>query len=105
MVNGVTDLAVTNLDGLDERETLQVCTGYEIDGSIHDLPPADRSAWDRATPVYEELPGWQTDTTACRKWDKLPENARAYLTRFGELCGAPVTYVGIGPDREQTIVR
>jgi adenylosuccinate synthase len=105
MVNGVTDLAVTNLDGLDERETVEVCTAYQIDGITHDLPPADRSAWDRATPVYEELPGWQTDTSGCRTWDELPANARAYLTRFGELCGAPVTYVGIGPDREQTIVR
>jgi adenylosuccinate synthase len=105
MVNGVTDLAVTNLDGLDERSTLLVCTGYKIDGAHHDLPPADRTAWDRIEPIYEELPGWNADTTACRTWDALPENARAYLDRLATLCGAPVTYVGIGPDREQTIIR
>ncbi|MFT4175806.1 MAG: adenylosuccinate synthase [Luteolibacter sp.] len=104
MVNGVTGLAVTNLDGLDAYETLQICTGYDIDGTIHDLPPADRSAWDRAVPVYETLPGWQTDTSACTRYDQLPENARAYLTRFSELCGAPIAFVGVGPDRAQTLV-
>lgn len=104
MVNGVTDLAVTILDGLDERETIQVCTAYEIDGERHEFPPADRAAWDRAQPIYEELPGWQADTTGARSWDDLPENARAYLTRLGELAGAPVSYIGNGPEREQTIV-
>jgi adenylosuccinate synthase len=104
MVNGVTDLAVTNLDGLDERDSIDVCVAYAIDGEQHALPPADRDAWDRATPVYETLPGWQQDTSACRTWDDLPENARAYLDRLAELSGAPVKYVGIGPDREQTIL-
>ena len=105
MVNGVTDLAVTNLDGLDERETIEVCTHYEIDGEKHEFPPADRDAWDRAQPIYETLPGWQLDTTACRSWDELPENARAYLERLAELAGAPVTFIGIGPARDQTICR
>lgn len=103
MVNGVTDLAVTNLDGLDETTTLQICTGYDIDGTIHELPPADRSAWDRAVPVYETLPGWNRDTSTCTHFDKLPEEAKAYLTRLSELCGAPVTFVGVGPDRAQTL--
>ena len=76
----------------------------DIDGTVVDLPPADRDAWDRAVPIYEELPGWKVDTTACRNYDELPANAKAYLTRFAELCGAPVAFVGVGPDREQTIV-
>lgn len=104
MVNGVTDLAVTILDGLDERENIKVCVAYDVDGQRHDFPPANRAAWDKATPVYEELPGWQSDTTAARTWDELPKNAQAYLNRLGELAGAPVSYVGNGPDREQTIV-
>lgn len=104
MVNGVTELAVTNLDGLDETTTIQICTGYEIDGTIHDLPPADPQAWERAKPVYESLPGWLEDTTAARSWNELPVNARAYLTRLGELAGAPVKTIGVGPDREQTIL-
>lgn len=104
MINGVTGLAITNLDGLDEYETLKICTAYDVDGQIVDLPPADREAWDKAVPIYEELPGWQVDTTACRNYDELPANAKAYLTRFAELCGAPVAFVGVGPDRAQTIV-
>jgi adenylosuccinate synthase len=104
MVNGVTGLAVTNVDGLDEYETLQICTGYEIDGVIHELPPADRKAWDKAVPVYETLPGWKSDTTACTEFEQLPAQAKAYLARLAELCGAPIAFVGVGPDRVQTLV-
>ncbi|HEX5790812.1 MAG TPA: adenylosuccinate synthase [Luteolibacter sp.] len=104
MVNGTTGLAVTNLDGLDCYETLRICTGYDIDGVIHELPPADRSAWNRAKPVYESLPGWQCDTTACTSYDQLPAAARAYLGRLAELCDTPIAFVGVGPDRAQTLV-
>ncbi len=104
MVNGVTGLAVTNLDGLDEYDTLRICTAYEIDGVRHDLPPADRSAWDRAVPVYESLPGWKSDTTGCKRYEDLPTAAKAYLSRLAELCDAPLAFVGVGPDREQTLV-
>jgi len=104
MVNGVTGLAVTNVDGLDKYETLKICTGYDIDGEIHELPPADRSAWDRAKPIYESLPGWQSDTTECTRYEDLPEQAKAYLTRLSELCDAPIAFVGVGPDRKQTLV-
>ena len=104
MVNGVTDLAVTIVDGLDERESLKICVAYDIDGERHEFPPAIRSAWDKATPVYEELPGWQCDTTSARSWDDLPENAKAYLNRLSELVGAPVSFIGNGPEREQTII-
>ena len=104
MVNGVTDLAVTILDGLDQRKTLKICTAYDVEGTLHEFPPASRSAWDKAVPVYEEMPGWESDTTKARSWDELPENARAYLTRLSELVGAPISYVGNGPEREQTII-
>jgi len=103
MVNGVTGLAVTNLDGLDAYETLQICTAYDIDGHQHPLPPAERDAWERAVPVYEALPGWQCDTTACTRFADLPPQAQAYLTRLAELCDAPIAFVGVGPDRAQTI--
>jgi adenylosuccinate synthase len=104
MVNGVTGLAVTNVDGLDEYETLQICTAYDIDGTLHELPPAGRGEWDKATPVYESLPGWKCDTTACTRYEDLPQNAKAYLTRLSELCGAPIAFIGVGPDRSQTLV-
>jgi adenylosuccinate synthase len=105
MVNGVTDLAVTILDGLDERETIKICVGYEINGEIHEFPPAEREFWDLITPIYQEMPGWKIDTTSCRTWEELPELAKAYLARIEELTGAPVKYVGVGPGREQTIIR
>ena len=104
MVNGVTGLAVTNLDGLDAYQTLQICTGYQIGGELHTLPPAERSAWQHAVPVYETHAGWQCDTTGCTDYGQLPPQAKAYLTRLGELCGAPIAFVGVGPDRMQTLV-
>ncbi len=104
MVNGVTGLAVTNVDGLDAYENLQICTGYEIDGTVHSLPPADRKAWEKAKPVYETLSGWKCDTTACTRFEDLPEEAKSYLKRLSELCGAPIAFVGVGPDRIQTLV-
>jgi len=104
MVNGVTDLAVTILDGLDERETLQICVAYEINGERHQYPPSNRSQWDIAKPIYEEMPGWLEDTTKARSWDDLPEKAQAYLNRLSELVDAPISYIGNGPEREQTII-
>ena len=104
MVNGVTDLAVTNLDGLDELEEIKICRAYDLDGTEQLFPPAQRDAWERAKPVYESHPGWKSDTSGCRTWDDLPENAQAYLNRLSELAGSPIKYVGIGPDREQTIL-
>jgi len=104
MVNGTTGLAVTNLDGLDDYETLRICVAYDIDGVRHELAPADRHAWDKAKPIYEELPGWLSDTTGCTSYDQLPENAKAYLNRLSELCGTPIQFVGVGPDRDQTLV-
>lgn len=103
MVNGVTGLAVTNVDGLDEYDELKICTAYDVDGTIHELPPADRSFWNRAKPVYETLPGWNQDTTTCTKYEELPENAKAYLNRLSQLCEAPIAFVGVGPDRKQTL--
>lgn len=103
LINGVTHLAITNLDGLDERETIDICVAYEIDGERHTYPPADREAWNRATPIYETLPGWKVSTEQCTSWDELPENAQAYLTRLSELTETNMGYVGVGPDRDQTI--
>ena len=75
-----------------------------MDGEEHAYPPSERTAWTRAEPVYETLPGWQQDTSGCRPWDDLPANAQRYLERLAERAGAPVKYVGIGPDRDQTIL-
>jgi adenylosuccinate synthase len=103
MVNGVTGLAVTNVDGLDEYDDLKICTAYDIDGIRHELPPANRSFWDRAKPIYETLPGWKQDTTTCTSYSDLPPNAQAYLQRLSVLCDAPIAFIGVGPDRKQTL--
>ena len=105
MVNGINDLAVTNLDGLDTHDEIRVCTGYELDGDLLDLPPASAEDLARVQPVYETLPGWKTDTSGIRVFEELPENALAYLDRVEDLAGAEVNMVGVGPAREQTLVR
>ena len=103
-VNGFDEIAVTNLDGLDGLDTVRLCTHYELDGERLDYPPSRIEDYTRCTPVYEEMEGWKTDTTASRTIGDLPAKARAYLDRMAELSGAPATIVGVGPDREQTLV-
>ena len=105
MVNGFSELAVTNVDGLDECETIKICTHYELDGELLDLPPAGIEQWVRCKPVYEEMPGWKKDITKCRKWSELPQEAINYLDRLSELSGCKVMTIGVGPDREETIRR
>ncbi len=103
MFNGFDEMAMTNLDGLDAREEIKICTGYKLDGRTLEFPPALISAWERCTPIYETLPGWMADITKCTSWEQLPPNCKAYLKRFGEIIGCPVGSVGVGPDRSQTL--
>lgn len=103
MFNGFNEMAMTNLDGLDEMATIKICTAYRLGDRVLEFPPALISEWEQCTPVYEELPGWQQDTTHCTCWEDLPANCQAYVKRFGEIIGCPVGSVGVGPDREQTI--
>ncbi len=104
MVNGIDELAVTNLDGLDQLEEIPVCTHYEIDGQRHDLPPAAIADYDRIQPVYKTLPGWRTPTDGAKSVADLPENARAYLDHLSQSLGVPITLIGVGPSRDQTLV-
>ena len=84
-------------------EEIDICTGYKLDGNDIDYPPSGTHALEKCEPVYETLPGWQTDTTKCRTYDSLPEQAKAYLTRISELSGVKISIVSVGPDREETI--
>ena len=102
-LNGATHLVVTKPDVLDTLEAIKVCTSYEIDGVATTEFPTQLAPLSRAVPRFEELPGWQTDISGCRTWDELPENARRYFDRLGELTGVPVAIVSVGPDRAQTI--
>ncbi len=105
MVNGFTDLAITILDGLDDCEEIPICTHYELDGKKLSLPPAAAKDFERVVPVYENLPGWNCDTTKVQHYDDLPENAKAYLARIEKETDTPVSMIGVGPARDQTIVR
>jgi adenylosuccinate synthase len=102
-INGVTAIALTRLDVLDQLPAIKVCTAYRVDGATMDSLPASGAALARAKPVYEELPGWQEDTSGARRFEDLPENARAYIRRIEQLLDAPVHLISVGPEREQAI--
>jgi adenylosuccinate synthase len=91
-INSVSGLCITKLDVLDGLESVSLCVDY------------DHSDIDNPLPVYEEMPGWKESTVSARKLEDLPDNARAYLGRIEELCGAKVDIVSTGPDREDTII-
>ena len=103
-LNSVTGIALTRLDVLDPFPSILVCTGYTIDGKQVDVPPASIAAFNRAQPIFEELPGWGSDCSGARKFEDLPENAQRYVKRIGQLIGKPIEIVSVGPEREQVIL-
>ncbi|MCP2166183.1 adenylosuccinate synthase [Goodfellowiella coeruleoviolacea] len=104
-VNGITDYFLTKLDVLSGLEKVPVCVAYDVDGTrVHDMPMTQTDVH-HAIPVYEELPGWWEDISQCRSYEELPANARAYVDRLEELSGARISAIGVGPGRDQTIVR
>ncbi|MGH8775410.1 MAG: adenylosuccinate synthase [Jiangellaceae bacterium] len=102
-VNGVTDFVLTKLDVLTGLERVPVCVGYEVDGMRHDEMPMTQTDFHHAVPVYEYLDGWTDDISGARSLLGLPAAARAYVAAVEELCGAPVSAVGVGPGREEII--
>jgi adenylosuccinate synthase len=103
-LNAFTDLFVTKLDVLGGWASIPVCVAYEIDGVRHDEMPMTQTQFHHAKPVYEFFDGWNDDISGCRTFDDLPKNAQSYLNALEEISGAPVSAVGVGPGREQTIV-
>ncbi|GHF56524.1 adenylosuccinate synthase [Amycolatopsis bartoniae] len=104
-VNGITDYFLTKLDVLSGLEKVPVCVGYEVDGFRTEDMPMTQTDVHHATPIYEELPGWWEDISECRTFAELPKNAQAYVERLEELSGARMSAIGVGPGRDQTIVR
>ncbi len=104
-VNGITDYFLTKLDVLSSLETVPICVGYMVDGKRTDEMPMTQSDIARAEPIYEELPGWWEDISTAREFEDLPAKARDYVLRLEELAGAYVSCIGVGPGRDQTIVR
>ena len=103
MVNGIDELAITNVDGLDSVETIKVCVAYRCAGKRYDYIPNDVELLSRCQPVYVEFPGWRSPTHDARKWKELPSKTRAYLKAIAELTGAKLGIASVGPGREQTI--
>ena len=103
-LNGCQSISLTRVDVLDDFELLKVCVAYTIDGRRVETFPSSSAAIAAAKPVYEELAGWQTDTSHCRNFDDLPPNAQTYVRRIEELIGAPAALVSVGPERDQAII-
>ena len=104
-VNGITDYFLTKLDVLSSLETVPICVAYEVDGVRVDEMPMTQTDIHHAKPVYEEMPGWSEDISGCRSFEELPVNAQNYVLRLEELSGARVSCIGVGPGRDETIVR
>lgn len=104
---GYSGIALTKLDVLDGFDRIRLAVAYRdpVDGQTWTTVPASTTVYERLEPIYEDLPGWQADTTGCRSWDALPAPARTYVERLEALAGVPVTHVSVGPERAQMIVR
>ena len=103
-VNGIDQLAITNIDGLDQLSTIRVCTAYQLNGRRIDYMPTDIDDMAELKPVYRNFPGWQTDTSAARTWIELPPKTRKYLRAIAKIIGAKIAIASIGPARSQTII-
>ena len=102
-INGLTDFFLTKLDVLTGWEKIPVCVAYEIDGRRVEELPASQSDFHHAKPIYEYLPGWSEDISKARKLSDLPINAQGYIKFLEEISGAPISAIGVGPGRDETI--
>ncbi len=103
MINGIDELAITNLDGLDNVPVIRVCTAYRLGGKTLAHPPTDADAWARCRPVYTEFPGWMKSTSGARKFSQLPPAARRYVKALADLTGSKLRIVSIGAGHDETI--
>jgi len=103
-INGFTDLFLTKLDVLTGIEQIPVCVAYDVDGVRHDEMPMTQTDFHHATPIYEHFDGWTEDISGAKTLEDLPANARRYVEALEELSGCRISAIGVGPDRENTIV-
>ena len=103
MVNGIDDLAITNLDGLDTVESIKVCVAYRHGKSQFDYMPNDAQVLAECVPIYVEFEGWRTPTDKCKTFKQLPKKAQAYLKAIADLTNARLFIASVGPGRDQTI--
>src|SRR5262249_40893450 len=105
MINGLDALALPKLDVLDEFDEIKICTAYRHRGQLMEDMPYGATVLAECEPVYETLPGWKTDTSGITNYSELPRQAKDYISRLEELCGAPISLVSTGPERTETIIR
>ena len=103
MINGIDELAITNLDGLDYVDPIRLCVGYRLNGKRLDVPPSDAIQLDNCEPIYEKMRGWNRPTTSAKHLSQLPLAARNYVKRIALLTGSRLSMVSVGPTRSQTI--
>ena len=103
-INGLTDFFLTKLDVLTGWEKIPVCVAYDVDGTRVEELPASQSDFHHAKPIYEHLPGWSEPISQARELKDLPANARAYVKFLEDVSGAPMSAIGVGPGRDETIV-
>ncbi len=104
-INGVTDFVLTKLDVLTGLDRIPVCVAYDVDGTRHDEMPTTQTGFHHAVPIYEYLDGWTEDISAVRSFEDLPKTAQAYILALEDISGARISAIGVGPSREQTVVR
>jgi adenylosuccinate synthase len=104
-INGVTDFVLTKLDVLTGLDQIPVCVAYDVDGVRHDEMPMTQTGFHHATPIYENFDGWTEDISGARSFEDLPKAAQTYVLAVEEMSGARISAVGVGPSREQTVVR
>jgi adenylosuccinate synthase len=102
-LNSLDELAITKLDVLDTFETVKVCVAYESGGTRYETMPWHQSVLHEVTPIYEELPGWQAQTSGAARREDLPKAALDYVDFLAAQSGVPITYVGVGPGREEIV--
>src|SRR5216684_5389553 len=104
MINGIDELAITNLDGLDSVDPIRVCVAYRLNGKPLDVPPGDAVQLANCEPIYEEVRGWNSSTHSVRKLSQLPLAAREYVRYISKLTGARLSVISVGPGRSETII-
>lgn len=103
-INGFTGIALTRLDVLDTLDSVKICTGYQLNGSIVKDFPSDIDILAKCQPVYEELAGWRRPISDIRQYRQLPSQARRYIRRLEELLSCPVSIISVGANRHQSIM-
>ncbi|MCU4676333.1 adenylosuccinate synthase [Catenovulum sp. 2E275] len=104
-INSITGFCITKLDVLDGLKEVKICTGYQDqNGNVSNVPPMAAEGYEKVTPVYETMPGWDDNTVGVVEYDKLPQAAKNYLKRIEEILEVPIDIVSTGPDRNETMI-